>query len=607
MSASTWAAMGLGLITLMGWARLAGWARRTPRGPRRFGWRLVILLAAQPLLAALLYLTLFPPPGAGAPSGTLVAATRGAPRLAAIDGTPRIDLPETPPGAGGEPAPDLATALRRHPGATRLRVLGQGLEPRDRDAAAGLAIDFTPPPLAGLTQLQPPGRVAAGGAFKIGGRVEKAGGGAVELLDPAGRVADTQPLSAAGDFVLAAAARDPGPALFAVRVRDRNHAVTETADVPVWVAADPAPRVLLLAGAPGAEVKQLRRWALDAGVDLQASVGAGAGLELGEMRPHLDPAALGKLDLAIVDERSWLTLGAGERAALIAATREGMGLLLRITGPVPAAVREPWSALGLPLGSGDEAAVVSLAPDAAPSPRPDPAVIAADALPPLTRRVVDVPNPGAAPLLQDAASAPLGRWRSVGRGRAGVWAVTDSSGLVTAGFGARYGELWSRLLATLARTAPTPGPTAVMTSTDATPRAGQRVSLCDVADDAEVLGPRQAATRLYVDPAAGPERCAGYWPVEAGWRLVRGASAKDAERQDRPFYLYPSDALPGVRARELRDATLALAGAGHAARGGRAQRGSGAPAWPWPLALLAAAGAVWLFERARRGDVPEPD
>ena len=170
VSASTWAAMGLGLITLIGWARLAGWARRTPRGPRRFGWRFAILLAAQPLLATLLYLTLFPPPGAGAPSGTLVAATRGAPRLAAIDGTPRIDLPETPPGAGGKPAPDLATALRRHPGATRLRVLGQGLEPRDRDAAAGLAIDFTPPPLAGLTQLQPPGRVAAGGAFKIGGR-----------------------------------------------------------------------------------------------------------------------------------------------------------------------------------------------------------------------------------------------------------------------------------------------------------------------------------------------------------------------------------------------------------------------------------------------------
>ena len=151
--------------------------------------------------------------------------------------------------------------------------------------------------------------------------------------------------------MLAAAARDPGPAIFAVRVRDRNHAVTETADVPVWVAADPAPRVLLLAGAPGAEVKQLRRWALDAGVDLQASVGAGAGLELGETRPHLDPAALGKLDLVIVDERSWLTLGAGERAALIAATREGMGLLLAHHGAgsrrrARAMVRS-WTALGV--------------------------------------------------------------------------------------------------------------------------------------------------------------------------------------------------------------------------------------------------------------------
>jgi hypothetical protein len=368
----------------------------------------------------------------------------------------------------------------------------------------------------------------------------------------------------------------------------------------VWIAADPGPRVLLLAGAPGPEVKQLRRWAMDAGVALQASVGAGDGLELGDARPHLDAATLDRLDLVVVDERSWTALSAGERAALVAATRGGMGLLLRVTGPVPASVREQWGALGLPLGSGDEGAAIRLAPGAS---RPSPSSAAtepADALPPLTRRVVDVPVPDAVPLAQDMASAALGQWRAVGRGRAGVWAVTDSSGLVTAGFGDRYGELWSSLFTTLARAWLTPASSSE-TSSDDTPRAGQRVSVCGIDNNTEVFGPDNRVTRLHLDPRAGPARCAGYWPVGPGWRLVRTVGANGAARQDRPLYVYPAEALPHVRARELRDDTGALAGANPAATPPSVQPGSSGPAWPWLLILLVVTATVWWFERTPKG------
>ena len=82
-------------------------------------------------------------------------------------------------------------------------------------------------------------------------------GGSVELLDPAGRPVDARALPPSGAFELEGAAREPGPALFTVRVRDRAHGEVETVDLPVWTAPSPAPKVLLLAGAPGPEVKAL--------------------------------------------------------------------------------------------------------------------------------------------------------------------------------------------------------------------------------------------------------------------------------------------------------------------------------------------------------------
>jgi hypothetical protein len=184
--------------------------------------------------------------------------------------------------------------------------------------------------------------------------------------------------------------------------------------------------------------------------------------------------------------------------------------------------------------------------------------------------------------------------------------VTDSSGLVTAGFGDRYGELWSSLFATLARASLTPASSSE-TSSDETPRAGHRVSVCGIGDGAEVLGPDGGATRLHVDPAAGPAGCAGYWPVAPGWRLVQTAGAKGEDRQDRPLYVYPANAMPNVRARELRDGTWALASANPAATPPSVQPGSSGPAWPWLSMLLFISASIWWFERTRKGRLVELD
>jgi hypothetical protein len=598
MSAPTslgpWAGLALAAIAVAACVRLVLWWRRAPEAERAAPWRLALLLAAQPLLAVLLYLALFPPPLAGARAGTLGVATRDAPLRQALAGERLIVLPEAPAGLGGEAAPDLATALRRHPEVARLHVLGQGLEPRDRPAAQGRALVFDPAPAPrGLAELYPPDPAAPGAGFTAAGRINGASGGTVELLDPAGQIVDSKPLGASGEFTLGGAARDPGPALFAVRLRNGPHPV-ETVDLPVWTANAPAPKVLLLAGAPGPEVKALRRWAADSGTALQAAVTLGGGLELGDPRPPLNASTLGGLDLVVVDERSWAGLSAGDRAALAAAVRGGLGLLLRVTGPLPAGVRDPWRALGLPLGDGEAATVTRLAPSGPPAAsRPDDV-----ALPELTRRRVDLPAADSAPMLRDATGVVLARWRAEGLGRLGVWSVTDSAGLVTAGFGQRYGDLWGTMFAALAR----PAPAAIAVSFDSAPREGHRLSLCGLKGEARVQEPSGAWTRLLVDPATGAAACAGYWPAGPGWRLLRLTLPGGATPQEQGFFVRPAAQAPGLAAEDDRTATRALAAAPAArdAAAGPASDVPGSP-WPWFLAWLLAAAALWRFERGTSG------
>jgi hypothetical protein len=592
-------ALALAAIALAACLRLTLWWRGAPATERAASWRLALLLAAQPLLAVLLYLSLFPPRSAGVGAGTLSIATRDTPRRLALVSDRLIVLPEAPAGLGGQAAPDLATALRRYPEVGRLHVLGQGLEPRDRDAVQGRAVVFDPAPApSGVVELYTPATVAPGAGVTIAGRINGVSGGVVDLLDPAGQVVESRPVAASGDFTVTGVARAPGAALFAVRLRDKARTV-ETVDAPVWIAATPAPKVLLLAGAPGSEVKALRRWATDSGLALQSVLAVGDGLELGDPRPPLNASTLSRLDLVVVDERSWAALSASDRAALAAAVREGLGLLLRVTGPVPADVRESWRALGLPLGDGAAAITTRLAPLGPPTAsKPDEITV-----PDLTARRVDTPAPDSTPLLRDASGAVLARWRPEGLGRLGVWSVTDSAGLVTAGFGQRYGDLWGTMVGALAR----PAPAAMAVTIESAPREGRRGSLCGLKGEAQVQEPSGAWTRLLVDPATGPAACAGYWPAGPGWRILRLTVPGDASPQEQGFYVRPAAQALALQAQDDRNATSALA-ARPAARGavvGATLETTSSP-WPWFLAWLLVAAALWRFERATLGRSSTP-
>ncbi len=606
----------LTLAVLLAWTRLLLWQRRAPPASRSRGWRLALLLLLQPLWAALLYCTLLPPTRPGA-AGALTVATARADSTRfepATAGDRLIALPEAPALPGAERVPDLATALRKHPGTTRLRIVGAGLEPRDREAARGLALNFDSAPLPRrVVRLDTPSAVAAGSAFSIAGRVEGVDGGAVELRDPADRRVHWSALPASGEFVLRGAARTSGPATFVLRVRDAQRGVVEDVAVPLPIASDPAPRVWLLAGAPNPESKYLRRWAADAGLSLRTQLSVGGGLQLGDAPLPMNAATLQRFDLLVLDDRSWAALGASERAALSEALRSGLGVLLRVTGPLPESTRRQLRALGFTLGGGGDATAMKLPADAidqeaqrarrGPGTRDAPSLLASASAddPELTRRAVRIAAADAVPLLRDATGAVIASWRTEGRGRFAVWTLTDSFALTLSGQADRHAELWSDTFATLARARP-----AVAPRIYSTPRAQQRMAFCGLAGNAQIIAPDSAATSLLKDPASGDASCAAYWPREAGWHLLRQSKVDSAiEASTQPFFVYAADAASGLRAAELRDATLRLLShpstASTAVRiQSSAPRHRGSP-WPWGLAWLTASATLWWLERTRAG------
>src|SRR5690606_9391334 len=201
------------------------WRRLPPQGRPGAG-HLAAILLLQCACAALLYAALLPP-GRSMQQASLVLMTAGTDpaqaRQAARDGALLVALPEAGSeainAAAAQRMPDLATALRRHPQARRLHVLGSGLETRDRESTRGLPLAFDPPPLpSGLVALHAPARVASGGVLRVTGRLQDAATGGVELLDPAGTVQDRATADDEGRFRLQAPVRASGPAIYTLRL-----------------------------------------------------------------------------------------------------------------------------------------------------------------------------------------------------------------------------------------------------------------------------------------------------------------------------------------------------------------------------------------------------
>jgi hypothetical protein len=530
------------------------------------------LALLQPLLAALLLAGLVWPE---APvRGTLRVLTADASAPTATSG-PLVALPGAAAFPGVARVPDLATALRRFPEVDAVHVFGRGLAPHDRAALGGRALVFAPaaatPDAPAFVELEAPTAARPGAPWTVRGRVAGARG-AIELLDPAGAlVAETTP-DGQGRFALEGLSRAAGPMLFRLRLR-RDDRILAQADVPV-AATDVAPgRVLLLAGVPSPELKFLRRWALDAGLELESRVALAPRVGQRRGAAALDAAAFAGYDLVIADERSWAWL-APQREALVAALEDGLGLLLRVTGPLPPRVADEWRALGVDLQQAQQA-------------RPRETRFAtADA--PLHAWPVTWDGALPVPRWLDIEARPLAAWYPHGRGRVGAVWLADSFRLHTRGAAARHAALWADLAGTLARA---DGIRAPWLQQEAW--VGRRVTLCGLPDRARVQPPDGDAVRLLT-----VRGCAAFWPRRAGWHRIQPDAPDPVAASAATWFHVPEAvaAAPRMAAADARD-TAALA-----SLASPPPDSASPPRWREALLLaaLALAALVWWLERRWR-------
>ena len=547
--------------------------------PRHAPARLAALLVLQLAAAGLLWLALFPPTRP-MPAATLAIATADATatEMAAIPATLRLRLPEAPALPGTPLAPDLATALRQHPDTRELVIVGRGLPARDRDTALPALRFHASTAPHGLIELSAPPPLAPGARFEVGTRVQGLPRARVELLDPAGhRVAIATP-GDDGRVRLGCSARETGDVAFTLRTLDADGKVLDQLPVPVRVHATPAPALRLLAGAPGPELKYLQRWAADTGARMQTGISLGGSVQLGDAPQALDAASLAKLDLLLLDERRLSALPSAQRAAIAAAIRDGLGVLLRMTGPLDANARRALREWGLETRGGERSTTVQLR-DAAPASEDGAMPMA----PGVERFDLAFAGNDVAPLLHAADGSTIGGWRAIGQGRLGVLPIADSYALVLAGHADAHAELWNAVLATMAR----PVPASPLRQLPAWAWAGERSALCGLPTGSETIAPDGTRSSLLPDPHAN--QCSGWWPREAGWhRIVAGDDSAGV------LVIDPADAR-ALHAQATRNATQTL----HASAdtGHRATRPMPGPRWPWLLGFVLVASLLWWLER----------
>jgi hypothetical protein len=587
MSACDWAARALpwvlGFGVLLASLRLLLPLRGLPVERRPRTWRTVLLLLGQLVSVSLLFLLLNSPVSGNAIQ-TLHLLTAHAPHVSSP--TPRpgevwLRLPEAAKRSGATDTPDLATALRQHPGVRNLHLMGDGLQARDREAASGLNITFERAPLsAGITDWWIPQVLSVGEQLTVQGSTHGAVGAHIELLDPAGNRVDWQVLQDDGGFSLLAAPRSPGVADYQLRLRRADGTVIGTTEVPIRILPALATRLLLRSGGPDPELKFLRRWAADNGASLRASIDLGSGMQAGDPPVALDARTLSDVNVLILDDRSWNGLGHASRDSILAAVGDGLGLVLRA-----AAALTDSEALGLQLRTANPPPTFRLPATNSGS----------SALPALGRPPLRIDNPQGHTVLRDDRGTPLAAWRTHGRGRIAVWLPNDTFRLALSGHAEVHARLWANVI------------NAVMRSRIAAPHslplqiyAGEATTLCGLGDTANVLEPTSSKPiRLAIDPRSGRRHCAAFWPRRAGWHHLQNAGA------DTAFLVRPDDADVVLRAAQTQQATKALA-ALDSKRTASPSMPAGLPRWPLFLLWLVVTASLWWFERSKAGSVRTP-
>ena len=584
--------LGIGLMAV---------AWRRPHRPRRW-----TRMMAGAVAAGALWLVAYPPvrhlPATraeaillteGYPPDTLRQLLR---RLGA--GTPVWDYGSAATHGGrGRPLASLLTLAEQRPALHRLHILGTGLP------AAELPLLGKVPVLlhsgsepAGFRTAAWNEKLALGEVLRVEGTVTVPTGSAPAWvrLHAAGTVRDSVQLPAGGGaFRLRYQPKAAGLARYELQLRQAGRGLV-TEPVPVEVAAQPLPAVLLLSATPSFEFKFLKNYLAEAHYPVALRTAVSRDLvqtdfvnQPAQPLDRLTPALLARFAVLVADAPTLSSLSGAENQAMQAAI--GAGRLGLITLAEAAALPRTSPARA------DFAVLPRAAAQAVPQLLTWPGA-PAEARAPLPAQLR--PAPTLHTLVSGPSQVLAAASRRLGLGFVVVSVVPETFRWVMQGHAPIYASFWNRLLTAAMPPAPTAATWRVSTRW---PRPYQPLTLHLAATFPEALptvaplaGGPAVRLALRQDTRLPEWSTAQFWPAAAGWHQLRGPGTTAHN-----FFVYPAAAWAGPEQQERRQAIAQRAAPTAVITTSLATE---TVAQPWPTAwffglFLLAAGYLWLEEK----------
>lgn len=534
--------------------------------------------------------------GSGAPSGN------GAPTYAfgievPADGVQRLRTP--------------GQLLVESPDVSQLAVYGHGLSQAQwQQLPVGLPVEWLAPTLRGVTHIDWPARVAIGETVSVTGQLRGDADGtiyALALRDPAGVVVDEQALVAGDDFSLRAVPVAPGTVIYRLQLSVGDQLVSDD-PVGVQVISPDLARFHIVQSAPSFETRQFSNWASDHGAAVMIQTQISRERDLLQ-RVNLDasePAGLvaevlGLADLLLMDGRRWASLSVVERAVVLEAVREGLGLVLTLDDAMSEWISAQRGALGISVSRDSDDQPRSLEGQYLDEQSP---------LPVAPWRIETVT---AQSLTRSTAGEVLESVYQVGEGRIVVSRLTERHRWLTGGDRSQYTRYWASMVASAGR--PDDRAQWLLPESTAGLRVGERMAFCATYAEAEPLSVRLSPIANLADGHAGAplaltshhsgttEACAFVWPATTGWHRL---DLVDAAMQVRDVLwvniLGEAEFRTDVLARRqlATSARRALAGSLEVAQAFEVQQPL-ARWWAWVLMLLALT-PLWVERRLAQLD-----
>ena len=510
------------------------------------------------------------------------------------------------PGTGYRPLADIAQLLLKEPGLARIRVLGSGLSRSQwLDLPGDIFIEYEPQAVTGFTDIRWQKTIIAGQSLAISGGFQSGNRDdiiEIRLLDPSG-VSITGIRNTAGQaFDLITQPRARGLLLYTLQAWLGDTLISEEV-LPVEVRRGDTLNIQIEQSAPSYETRQLKDFSSLRGhrLFINTRISKARYIKQASGSPTTGDSAflpqnLARQDVLIMDAASLAELDMQRTALLMDAIDDGLGLLILADSSLPelskSTLLEGFTFKALP--AAEPEAIPRLLADAG-TVWQLPLPVAAIEMEPSTENT----------LIDDGEGRRLVSWRPRGKGHIAVSLLAHTDRWLRHGNRREWGELWSAMLALLARQ-PEHGQI-LDTAEFQIPRVDHRAAICALASGQDMklaiapLSPGRSTATGIVTPAkdqlGSARACAYFWPVTPGWHRVKLMSTEnDTMLDDKTLYVFDAQQwLADELLKRQRD-TLARLKANTIDNPDLQHKWLYKPAgvfWPW-LILVLSATLLWL-------------